>query len=649
MKHLVYLCTGLLVWNGIASPVHAASESAVKSLVAHAVIGVDQALKEIQDYTEAHVPLMPKVQSIEEWEKIETQIRKDMLDKIVFRGEGQKWRAAKTKVEWLETIEGGPGYRIKKLRYEALPGFWIPALLYEPTAMTGKVPVVLNVNGHDPVGKSAGYKQLRCINQAKRGMLALNIEWIYMGQLRTPDYAHYKLNQMDLCGTSGLAPFYLSMSRAVDILLSLEHADPERVAVTGLSGGGWQTIFFSSLDARVTLCNPVAGYSSFRTRARYVSDLGDSEQTPNDMATVADYTHLTAMMGSRAALLTFNAKDNCCFAPDHAAWPLLEAAQPIFDLYGRSKALDWHINYDPGTHNYELDNRQAFYGMAGRIFYPSDTKYSAVEIPSDAEVKTKEQLNVPLPENNADLHTLALGLIGDLPRNADIPSEKSALKKWQSANRKKLGEIVRAKAFTVSAGLAGADEKEGVKASYWWLKTGKDWTVPAVELSRGAAKETVILVADGGRTNAVGEAAKLLEAGKRVLLIDPFFLGESKISTHDFLYAIQLAAVGDRALGLQASQIAAIARWSQKQYGIGSVTVEALGPRTSMAALAAAGLEEKAIGEVQMQGALNSLKEAITQNWSVDQKPELFCFGLLEAFDLPQLKALVAPRAVIVK
>jgi len=30
--------------------------------------------------------------------------------------------------------------RFKKLRYEALPGLWIPALLYEPTQLTGKVP-----------------------------------------------------------------------------------------------------------------------------------------------------------------------------------------------------------------------------------------------------------------------------------------------------------------------------------------------------------------------------------------------------------------------------------------------------------------------------------------------------------------------------
>ena len=119
---------------------------------------------------------MPRVKNLDEWEAAAKKMRADVLEKVVFRGKAKEWRDAKGKVEWLETIEGGPGYRIRKLRYEALPGMWIPALLYEPLELKGKVPVVLNVNGHDGKGKAAEYKQLRCINLAKRGMLALNLE-----------------------------------------------------------------------------------------------------------------------------------------------------------------------------------------------------------------------------------------------------------------------------------------------------------------------------------------------------------------------------------------------------------------------------------------------------------------------------------------
>src|SRR5262249_27641961 len=217
----------------------------------------------------------------------------------IFRGRAAEWRDAKTKIEWLDTIPGGPGYRIRKVRYEALPGMWIPALLYEPEKLSGKVPAHLAVNGHDGKGKAAPYKQIRCINLAKRGMPVLNLEWLGMGQLRTDGFSHGRMNQLDLCGTSGVAPFYLCIKRGLDILLSPEHVDPERVSVSGLSGGGWQTIFISALDTRVKLCNPVAGYSGFRTRVQHFKDLGDSEQTPNDLATTADYLQLTAMLAPR--------------------------------------------------------------------------------------------------------------------------------------------------------------------------------------------------------------------------------------------------------------------------------------------------------------------------------------------------------------
>jgi len=89
--------------------------------------------------------------------------------------------------------------------------------------------------------------------------------------------------------TGKTTDFKLRLVWRRDLLLSLDHADRHRVAVAGLSGGGWQTIYLSALDPRVTLANPVAGYSDFRARARNLGDMGDSEQAPCDMATVADW------------------------------------------------------------------------------------------------------------------------------------------------------------------------------------------------------------------------------------------------------------------------------------------------------------------------------------------------------------------------
>jgi dienelactone hydrolase len=610
-----------------------ADEAAVKTALGKSLISPRQSLLDLQDAVEARLPRLPKLDTAAAWEKYAAGLRKDVLDRVVLRGEAQKWAAAKGKVEVLGDTAGGEGYKLRKLRYEALPGLWIPAILYVPDKLSGKVPVMLAVNGHDGNGKAAKYKQIRCINLAKRGMLVLNVEWFGMGQLRQPGYQHGCMNQLDLCGTSGLAPFYLAMSRGLDVLLAQQGADASRVAVSGLSGGGWQTIIISSLDPRVTLANPVAGYSGFKIRLRdHFKDLGDSEQTPVDLATLADYTHLTALRAPRPTLLTYNAKDDCCFEAGYALPPLLVAARPVFKLFDQEKALRSHVNHVPGTHNYEKENREAFYRMVGDFFYPNDRTFDAKEIPCDREVKTAADLLVELPKDNASFNSLARALAKELPHG--------------KGDRKVLGEIVKAADLAIESTQVAKSEEKGTQIVYWKLRLGKKWTIPVVELARGKADKTTILLNDRGRQADLASAEKLLKAGHRVLAVDVFYFGESRVAEKDWLFALLVCAVGDRPLGIQASQVAAVARWSLAQHHNGPVQVRANGPRLSLAALVAAALEEKAIAGLELQGCRASLKEVIEQNRTVNQMPEVFCFGLLERFDIPQLIDLVKPRRV---
>jgi hypothetical protein len=631
----------------------AADADDLKALLSKEIVGPRQARLDVEEFVRQRVPRMPKLTSAEAWDRQAARIRADVLDKVIFRGEAARWRQAKLGVEWLETIAGGPGYRIKKLRYEALPGLWIPALLYEPEKLEGKVPAVLNVNGHDRKGKAADYKQIRCINQAKRGMLALNVEWLGMGQLNTPGYAHGRMNQLDLCGTGGIAPFYLCMSRGLDVLLAHEHADKERVAVAGLSGGGWQTIFISSLDTRVKLANPVAGYSSFLTRLDHHKDLGDSEQTPCDLATVADYTHLTALMAPRATLLTYNSKDDCCFESGYALPPLLDAARPVFKLHGKEDRLRSHVNDDPGNHNFGKDNRQALYRMIGDHFFAGKKDYDWHEIPSDKEVKTKDALAIELPKDNADFNTLAVALAKSLPRDAELPQDKSGAEKWQKERRQRLRDLLRTRGPVSGEKRETTVQKGGFTATSYKYRLGQfrgfrgEQTIPVVQLEVKDKPPTAIslLFGDAGRVSLHEHAGRLLREGHRVYVMDPFYFGEAKVDQAAYLFALMVATVGERALGFQTKQVEAIARLANGVFPTKpGVQVVAVGPRCGVIALCAAALDPGNIASVTLHNPMGSLKEIIEQNRSFEQSPELFCFGLLEQFDVQQLAALVAPR-----
>ena len=199
------------------------------------------------------------------WDAEAGELRRTMLEEVIFKGVPDEWRKGALHVEWKDVIETGKGYRIRKLTYRAFalpgrpdrpgrpgqPGLVIPALLYEPDDLRDTTPGVLNLNGHvGPPGKAVDYKQERCINLAKRGMVALNPEWLGFGELQGPGYQHNNAAYLDLCGVAGIAVFYLAMSRALDVLLDQDRVDPERIAVTGLSGGGWQTIILAALATR---------------------------------------------------------------------------------------------------------------------------------------------------------------------------------------------------------------------------------------------------------------------------------------------------------------------------------------------------------------------------------------------------------------
>jgi hypothetical protein len=186
-----------------------------------------------------------------------------------------------------------------------------------------------------------------------------------------------------------------------------------------------------------------------------------------------------------------------------------------------------------------------------------------------------------------------------------------------------------------------------VTCTFWKLKLGDVWTVPVVELQSGEPKGTTLLLADAGRKTMTVQVERLLKEGQRVLAVDPFYFGECKIADKDWLFALLVSSVGDRPLGLQASQIGALARWAQMEGKTGPLTLQAVGPRCSIIALAAAGLDEKAIQSVVLNESLGSLKEVLEKNTTVPQMPELFCFGLLEAFDVKHLAALAAPRPVL--
>src|SRR5713226_5952903 len=299
---------------------------------------------QLRQYLMKRVPPLPAPADAQQWTAEARRIRRHLLDDVVFHGWPPEWVNAAPKFEEAGVIPG-KGYQIRKFRYEIVPGFQSTALLYEPDNVTGKIPAILNVNGHvGPLGKAIEYKQKRCINYAKHGILALSLEWLAFGELNQPENDHAFGAHLDLVGINGVGLFYLAMRRGLDFLYEHPNVDRGRLGVTGLSGGGWQTIVLSSLDPRVTVAVPVAGYSAFVSKLERVGDYGDNEQVPQDFLAGQDYSHLTALRAPRPTLIIHNAEDDCCFRAPLVKPYVYDDVRPFFRLFGKEDAFGWHEN-----------------------------------------------------------------------------------------------------------------------------------------------------------------------------------------------------------------------------------------------------------------------------------------------------------------
>ncbi len=566
----------------------------------------------------------------ETWQNQVEELRKKLLSEVYLKGHPVGLLDLEPVVRWIACIETSGGYRIHKLLYEGYPGMWIPALLYEPENLSEPVPAVLNVNGHEPGGKAIGYKQARCINLAKRGMLALSTEFIGMGEL-SMNLPHSRIAHMDLCGKAGIAIFYLAMKRALDLLLSHRYCDPERTAMTGLSGGGWQTVVLGALDERIKVNVPVAGYSPIWQRPSCRADVGDLEQVPTDLGATADYDLLTAMFAPRPTLLIYNRYDDCCFRSDRTRSSVFEPAKAVYELLGCPDNIEFYENIDPGTHNYEADNRSRFYRFLNKHFNLDSPEF---DLPFEEELKSETLLNVGIPHDNASLLTLARSEARDLPHPDFLPSTKAKREQREEARRNRLKTIIRYRSFTVREEIV----KESEAATQVALHMDDEWTIPATLIRASKGSPIRVIVADGGRLSVVQLVEEYLSKGESVVVADVFGAGES---SYIYEYQMLVDSVGERALGILAGQITATARWAASIDGKKKSKVTAVGPTTSFGALCGAASAPDVIDSLNIESIHSSLHLLIDTPVEHENGMPHFCFGLLKEFDVWDILSLI--------
>lgn len=609
---------------------------------------------QLQQYLLRRAPRLPAPATAAQWTAEVQRIRQRLL-RLIYHGWPQAWRDAAPRFRDLGAIPSGHGYRIRKLQYEIVPGFYSTALLYEPDPLPAQAPAILDVMGHFPIGKAEEFEQKLCINQALRGILALNLEWLDMGELRAPGNGHEYGAQLDLAGADGLGLFYLAMRRGLDFLWRDPRVDRSRIGMTGVSGGGWQTLLLSALDPRIRVAVPVAGFTSLSGRVeRPPGEPGDFEQNESDFLVGQDYSTLVAMRAPRPTLIVANAEDNCCFRGPLVKPEVYDPVQRFFRLFGQPSRFQFHQDTQIAAHNYGHDNRQQAYRFFDHYF---GLKAPSREIMVGPELKTYKELEVGLPRHNLTILGLARNLARAIVR-PPIPAGAGRAR-WAAAERTRLLHLLRYHPVAVArpwrlhdtlrnrlASLSFRFEmSNGLSATGIWLKS----------LNAPRRAPLTILLDDRGRADEIHKngaqvpwVAHLVDHDDQVLALNLLFSGDAAPGgkTARAHFAEMLEAVGKRPLGLEAAQLLGIASWARQQWRPGSMHLDAQGLRSQGVALVAGALAPKLFTTLDTRGGIASLSYLYDRPVKFASAPELFCLGLYKDFDIDRLAALAAPTRI---
>lgn len=164
------------------------------------------------------------------------------------------------------TINHGD-FKVEKLYFQSLPDLYVTANLYLPETITNQLPAILYVCGHGPSkknGVSFGNKvsyQHHGAWLARQGYVCLLIDTVQLGEIEGIHHGTYR-EGMWWWNSRGYTPAGVetwNSIRAIDYLQSRPEVDPERIGMTGRSGGGAYTWWTAAIDERVKVAAPIAG------------------------------------------------------------------------------------------------------------------------------------------------------------------------------------------------------------------------------------------------------------------------------------------------------------------------------------------------------------------------------------------------------
>ena len=240
------------------------------------------------------------------------------------------------------------GYIVENIAIESFPGFYITGNLYRPLESKAKMPAVLSPHGHLMDKRLKEDVQSRSAVLARMGAVVFAYDMVGRGEAM----------QVDHNIPIALLLQTWNSKRVLEYLLSRPDIDPDRIGMTGGSGGATQTFIYAAIDDRITVSAPVVQVS-----AHFFGGCVCESGMPihKDGESIHTNLEIACAIAPKPLLLVSNGND----------WtrnnPLVEYpfAQYVYGLFDASESVEL-AHFPEEGHDYGPNKRKAVYQFLAR-------------------------------------------------------------------------------------------------------------------------------------------------------------------------------------------------------------------------------------------------------------------------------------------
>ena len=277
-------------------------------------------------------------------------------------------RRVALEVQVTEEVEGDKWVR-RRLTYAPEAGDRVPAYLFIPKGLTGKVPGVLCLHQTTGLGKGepagvGGLPNLHYAQElAERGFVTLAPDYPNFGDYQLDPYAHGYV--------SATMKGIWNHRRALDLLQSLPEVDGKRLGCIGHSLGGHNTLFLAAFDERVKVAVSSCGFNAFPkymggdltgwSHRGYMPRIAELyHRNPAEMP--FDFTEVLAAIAPRAVYINAPTGDDNFEVS--GVKDCLAAARPVFALLRVGDRLV--AEHPDCAHDFAPETRERAYAFLAR-------------------------------------------------------------------------------------------------------------------------------------------------------------------------------------------------------------------------------------------------------------------------------------------